>query len=58
MDKGFLKVGDLLQKLRLLNGDEEMFLNWIKEACDADRRRGMYCYMCLIVLWEAHPSQS
>lgn len=56
--KRFGRAKDVLEQFRRLNGDENKFLNWIKEECGANKKQGGDCYRCLKEWCENHSSQS
>lgn len=45
--KGFDKAYVVLGQFLLLKKDEEMFMDWIKETCLANKKQGSDCYNCL-----------
>ena len=46
-EKGFDKAYVVLGQFLVLKKDEEMFLDWIKEQCGANKKQGGDCYTCL-----------
>ena len=46
-EKGFDKAYVVLGQFLVLKKDEEMFLDWIKEECGANKKQGGDCYTCL-----------
>ena len=46
-EKGFDKAYVVLGQFLVLKKDEEMFLDWIKEQCGANKKQGGDCHACL-----------
>lgn len=46
-DKGFDKAYVVLGQFLVLKKDQEMFLDWIKDECGANKKQGTDCYICL-----------
>ena len=57
-EKEFGKAKDVLRQFLVLKGVEEMFLDWIREECSANRKQGRDCYRCLKEWCNAHSCQS
>ena len=55
-EKGFGKAYVVLIQFLLLKQGKEKFLDWIKEACGANKKRGGACYSCLKEWRDAHSS--
>lgn len=46
-DKGFDKAYVVLGQFLVLKKDEEMFIDWIKDTCAANKKQASDCYNCL-----------
>ena len=46
-DKGFDKAYIVLGQFLLLKKDQEMFMEWIKDTCAANKKQGSDCHNCL-----------
>ena len=46
-DKGFDKAYVVLGQFLVLKKDEEMFVDWLKDACGANKKQSGDCYNCL-----------
>lgn len=46
-EKGFDKAYVVLGQFLVLKKDEEMFMDWIKDTCGANKKQGSDCYNCL-----------
>lgn len=46
-DKGFDKAYVVLGQFLVLKKDEEMFTDWIKDTCGANKKQSADCYNCL-----------
>ena len=46
-DKGFDKAYVVLGQFLLLKKDEEMFVEWLKDAVSANSNQAKNCYTCL-----------
>ena len=57
-EKEFGKAKDVLRQFLVLKGVEEMFLDWIREECGANRKQGGDCYRCLKEWYNAHCCES
>jgi len=44
---GFNKATDVLGQFLVLNGNQELFTNWLKDVCGANQRQSCACYLCL-----------
>ena len=47
-DKAFVVLGQFL----LLKKNEELFEEWLKEVCNANKKQAKDCYQCLIDWWD------
>jgi len=46
-EKGFDKAHVVLGQFLVLKKDEELFVDWMKEACGANRKQATDCATCL-----------
>lgn len=46
-EKGFDKAYVVLGQFLVLKKDQEMFMDWIKDECGANKKQGGDCYNCL-----------
>lgn len=46
-EAGFDKAYVVLGQYLVLKKNQELFIDWITEACGADKRRAGECYQCL-----------
>lgn len=46
-EKGFDKAYVVLGQFLLLKKDQEMFMEWIKDTCAANKKQGSDCHNCL-----------
>lgn len=46
-EKGFDKAYIVLGQFLLLKKDQEMFMEWIKDTCAANKKQGSDCHNCL-----------
>ena len=47
-EKGFDKAYVVLGQFLVLRKDEELFMEWLQDACHANSKQGRECYHCLI----------
>lgn len=57
VEKKICLAKDVLEMFLRLNRDEKKFLDWIREACGANRKYGGDCYRWLKEWYDAHSSQ-
>jgi len=46
-EKGFDKAYVVLGQFLVLKKDEELFMDWLKETCGANKKQQADCYGCL-----------
>ena len=46
-EKGYDKAYVVLGQFLVLRKDEELFMEWLHEACNANRKQRGDCYLCL-----------
>ena len=46
-EKGYDKAYVVLGQFLVLRKDQEMFMDWIKDECGANKKQGGDCYHCL-----------
>jgi len=46
-DKGFDKAYVVLGQFLVLKKDEDLFVDWLKESCGANKKQQADCYGCL-----------
>ncbi|OWF38613.1 Barrier-to-autointegration factor A [Mizuhopecten yessoensis] len=46
-DQGFDKAYVVLGQFLVLKKDEEMFVDWLKDTCNANIKQGTDCFTCL-----------